>query len=245
MQEIKAGRFKGIDVSHWQPLIDWGKVKKEGIAFAYLKATEGCCFTDLMFKKYYHDARLLEIKTGFYHFARFTNCKEAEQEAHYFIQAVKNYPVDLPYVLDLEVCPLKMERRALSSAARYFLETVKTELRNPVMIQTNTAFAREHLDSSLSVYPLWIAHYGVVKPEENGIWENWALFQYTNKGKIKGIVGPVDMNVMDQDVFSLKRSQKQGMPFNMKGNACLTVKNLHHELPGSLSRLKSRFSPFN
>ncbi|WKB36711.1 GH25 family lysozyme [Terrilactibacillus sp. S3-3] len=155
MQERKTGQRKGIDISHWQPLIDWPKVKKAGIAFAYLKATEGCFYTDLMFKKYYQEAHLAEIKTGFYHFARFTNRKKAKQEAQYFIQAVKNYPVDLPYVLVIEVCPLKMERHMLSNAARCFLETVQDELRNPVMIHTNTAFAREHLDSSLAVYPLW------------------------------------------------------------------------------------------
>lgn len=32
---------QGIDVSNWQKTIDWGKVKSQGVAFAYIKATEG------------------------------------------------------------------------------------------------------------------------------------------------------------------------------------------------------------
>jgi len=30
----------GIDVSHWQKTIDWKKVKKSGVRFAFFKATE-------------------------------------------------------------------------------------------------------------------------------------------------------------------------------------------------------------
>ena len=32
---------KGIDVSGWQGTVDWGAVVKNGVSFAYIKATEG------------------------------------------------------------------------------------------------------------------------------------------------------------------------------------------------------------
>ena len=32
---------QGMDVSNWQNTIDWAKVKSQGAAFAYIKATEG------------------------------------------------------------------------------------------------------------------------------------------------------------------------------------------------------------
>src|SRR4029079_13630990 len=32
---------QGIDVSYWQGDIDWDKVRRAGVAFAYIKATEG------------------------------------------------------------------------------------------------------------------------------------------------------------------------------------------------------------
>ena len=33
--------LRGIDVSHHQGVVDWGKVAKSDVAFAILKATEG------------------------------------------------------------------------------------------------------------------------------------------------------------------------------------------------------------
>src|SRR6266566_3839583 len=40
---------QGIDVSNWQKTIDWAKVKSQGVAFAYIKATEGTG------KAYFHE----------------------------------------------------------------------------------------------------------------------------------------------------------------------------------------------
>ncbi|KIJ13973.1 glycoside hydrolase family 25 protein [Paxillus involutus ATCC 200175] len=34
---------QGIDVSSYQPNVNWATVKKNDIAFAYIKATEGTC----------------------------------------------------------------------------------------------------------------------------------------------------------------------------------------------------------
>jgi hypothetical protein len=42
---------QGIDVSNHQGTIDWKKVKSQGVAFAYIKATEGTSTT------YFHETR--------------------------------------------------------------------------------------------------------------------------------------------------------------------------------------------
>jgi hypothetical protein len=44
---------QGIDVSNWQKTIDWGKVKSQGVAFVYIKATEGTGTA------YFHETRSL------------------------------------------------------------------------------------------------------------------------------------------------------------------------------------------
>ncbi|KAF8842367.1 glycoside hydrolase [Paxillus ammoniavirescens] len=43
---VKRADPQGIDVSSYQPSVDWTTVKNNGIAFAYIKATEGTCRTD-------------------------------------------------------------------------------------------------------------------------------------------------------------------------------------------------------
>ena len=37
----KRAQPKGIDVSSYQPDVDWDAVRKSGVTFAYIKATEG------------------------------------------------------------------------------------------------------------------------------------------------------------------------------------------------------------
>ena len=45
-REPTSRRVRGIDVSHHQGAIDWQAVARDGVQFAYLKATEGTTFTD-------------------------------------------------------------------------------------------------------------------------------------------------------------------------------------------------------
>ena len=40
---VKRADPQGIDVSSYQPNINWGDVVANGIQFVYIKATEGTC----------------------------------------------------------------------------------------------------------------------------------------------------------------------------------------------------------
>ena len=50
-------------------------------------------------------------------------------------------------------------------------------------------------------YPLWVAEYGVSKPRDNGKWNSYVGWQYTNMGNIKGINGNVDRDKFTKDIF--------------------------------------------
>ena len=50
-------RCKGIDISKWQGDINWGTVKSSGVAFAFIKATEGKDIVDQRFLEYSQEAR--------------------------------------------------------------------------------------------------------------------------------------------------------------------------------------------
>ncbi|MFV0245538.1 MAG: GH25 family lysozyme [Qingshengfaniella sp.] len=49
----------GIDVSRWQGNIDWHRVRRAGISFAFIKATEGGDVADPLFTQNWKAARLL------------------------------------------------------------------------------------------------------------------------------------------------------------------------------------------
>ena len=60
--------IKGIDVSHHQNNVEWEKVKKSGISFAFIKATEGAWFKDSKFNTNINQAKKNGIYVGAYHY---------------------------------------------------------------------------------------------------------------------------------------------------------------------------------
>ncbi|TCP26601.1 lysozyme [Scopulibacillus darangshiensis] len=200
MQARTKHHIKGIDVSHWQGEISWEQVRKDGVAYVFIKATEGKTFVDPMLAKHSNGAEEAGLLLGYYHFARFSNKREAVAEARHFTKAINGLKAHLPLVLDLETGN-GVAKEDLSKAALTFLDTVKSEAKHDVMLYTFTNFARRHLTSLLKYVPLWIAHYGVTQPKNNGIWNKWSVFQYTSEGQINGIKGHVDINLMEPSLM--------------------------------------------
>ena len=60
----------------------------------------------------------------------------------------------------------------------------------------------DNLDNRLASYPCWIAHYGVSSPMATNIWStNYVGHQYTEKGKVSGINGNVDLNNFTEGIL--------------------------------------------
>src|SRR5882672_9538638 len=64
-----AQRPMGIDVSHYQSVINWTNVAGAGITFAWCKATEGLTYVDPTFVSNVTHAKAVNIPIGLYHFA--------------------------------------------------------------------------------------------------------------------------------------------------------------------------------
>ncbi|MBR4257050.1 MAG: lysozyme, partial [Clostridia bacterium] len=62
---------RGVDVSHYQGDVDWETLSKQGISFAFIKATEGSSYVDLTFEKNYVEANKTVLRVGAYHFFSF------------------------------------------------------------------------------------------------------------------------------------------------------------------------------
>ena len=90
----------GIDVSHYQGDIDWGKIEKQGIDFAFIKATEGSSYVDQCFERNWNEAGQTSIMLGVYHFFSFDS--EGKPQAEHFINTVGNLQGKLAPVIDVE-----------------------------------------------------------------------------------------------------------------------------------------------
>ena len=100
---LGAGERYGIDVSAHQGTIDWGRVSRDRISFAYIKASEGRDFTDRFFARNWSEAGQAGLDRGAYHF--FTLCSPGRDQARHFLSVAPPHsgPGVLAPAVDLEL----------------------------------------------------------------------------------------------------------------------------------------------
>lgn len=182
----------GIDVSHHQGAIDWHAVAGDGVRFAWIKATEGGDWTDRRFAENWAAAGAAGVPRGAYHF--FTFCRPAaEQAAHFLAVAPAG---ELPDAVDVEYggnCAARPDTPTLSAELRLFLDTVEAARgRRPFVYVTGEVF-RDH-PGALHGEQLWVR--SLFHPVRWGVWAPARVWQYSAMGRVAGIEGPVDRNVV-------------------------------------------------
>lgn len=187
---------RGIDVSHHNGVIDWPRVAQSGVAFVYVKASEGGDVSDARFSSNTSGARAAGLKVGAYHF--FTFCRPGEDQARHFLSRVKPVAQDLPPAVDVEFvgnCRDRPSREVVRENLERWLALVEQSLgRRPVIYSTPDA-----ADEFLGGLPhaLWMREL----PAEPS--RTWAFWQFDPGGTVPGIEGAVDLDVFSGDRAAL------------------------------------------
>lgn len=192
----------GVDVSHHnndKGPINWKAVKNDGVDFALIKATENMSYVDPYFKSNVKNAKANGLKVGAYHFARFRNVSTMKAELDHFLSTIKGVGLTYPAILDIETNDYKLSTKTITDLAIQFLEGIE-KAGYFAMIYTGKAFLEEVLDESrLKPYAKWIARYNSTLGRTSDMW------QFTDRGTVKGIKGGVDMNWnYRSDLFGVK-----------------------------------------
>jgi len=194
---------KGIDVSHYQGVIDWSAVSKSGIEFAFIKSTDGVAKTDPMFCRNWQAARDNGIRRGAYHFFRAE--QDPERQAQLFLAMLKGEWGELPPVLDFELSGGVSNEEGLSRAKTWMIEVKEATGLKPILY-TGPAFWRSTMKDACNFgnFPLWIAHYTAApEPSLPRAWNRWAFWQHSEKGTVPGINGPVDLDLFNGNLMEL------------------------------------------
>lgn len=191
----------GIDVSGFQGSIDWEQVKNAGVDFVFIRVggrgtTEGGLYSDDQAQSYYEGAKQAGLAVGAYFFSQAITPKEAQEEAWFVLELVKDWKLDLPVVYDWEWVSddsrtAEMTGQLLTHCTQVFCQTVENAGLTP-MIYFNYNQGLELLDlEQLSDYPFWLALYepSVNFPYRVDFW------QYSCTGSVPGIQGDVDLNL--------------------------------------------------
>lgn len=195
----------GIDVSHYQGVIDWNTLAscreaKFPLRFVFIKATEGSDHDDGMFPRNFALAHRHGFICGAYHF--FVPQTDARRQADFFISRVQLAPGDLPPVLDVETRGGKSPAE-LKSGVKAWLDRIENHYGVKPILYTSYKFKEQYLsDSVFDAYPYWIAHYYVDSVRYEGRWLFW---QHTDIGTVPGIGEKVDLNVFNGSMEELEK----------------------------------------
>lgn len=184
----------GIDVSYHQGRIQWPKVEKAGIRFAFIRVSDGLTVRDTQFAQNWEGARRANIRRGVYQY--FRPDENAVAQADLVIAAVERDAGELPPVIDVETTggrsPAQIERQVRAWIAR-----IRARLRVEPIVYTSPAFWTDQVGGAdLASHPLWLAHYTNECPRVPPPWTRWTFWQHSESGRVPGISEPVDLDVL-------------------------------------------------
>ena len=199
--------LQGVDVSVYQGEIDWQAVADAGVDFAIIRVgyrgySQGAIQPDTNFQKNMEGALKAGLDVGVYFFSQATTVREAEEEADYVLEAIRNYPVTYPVVFDWEFIDGQtartdeMEGEHMTECAKTFCELVQAAGYTPmVYFNQEQGYLYYQLDQ-LDQFPFWLAEYD----EKPDFFYDFDIWQYTHTGTVPGIEGNVDLNLAFRDL---------------------------------------------
>ncbi len=196
----------GVDVSLWQPNVDWAALRNAGVSFAFAKATEADNVTDPQFAKNWPGMKAAGVVRGAYHF--FRPAKDPLKQAAFFTNTAKLEAGDLPLALDLESSGNLAPGPLVQSILACLNEIERLSGRRPIIYTGpnfwNTSVAAPNPPDWAAGYALWIANYtSGPKPTVPKGWTDWKLWQYTESGKFPGLTGNFDLDRFNGTVADL------------------------------------------
>lgn len=189
----------GIDVSKYQPTINWNSVKASGVNYVIIRcgyrgASTGALIQDPCFYSHIKGAKAAGLKVGIYFFSTALNETEAVEEASMCAALCEGYGINYPVFIDVEPSSRAgyngLSRDARTANIRAFCSTIQSAGYTPGLYANKTWLSEMINTSSLSC-KIWLAQYNAAGPTYSGHYDLW---QYTSKGHVDGISGNVDMN---------------------------------------------------
>jgi GH25 family lysozyme M1 (1,4-beta-N-acetylmuramidase) len=212
----------GLDVSAYQPSVNWQAVYNQGARFAYIKSTEGTGYTSSTFASQYANSFSVGMSHGAYHFAT-PNTSSGATQARFFVANGGSWKADgrtLPPLLDIEygyngTC-WGLTQPAMVSWIRDFTSTVKSLTGiQPAIYTTTDWWSRCTGDSNaFSANPLFVARYTAnATPGTLGAsWRTHAFWQWSSTGPFPG----------DSDVFNGTAATLQALTLGGLGTPLTT-----------------------
>ena len=208
--------LKGIDVSHYQGSINWERVKPQ-IDFAILRMGLGDDIPsqdDKQFERNYAECVRLGIPFAVYFFSYAVNKAKVAKEIAHIKRLLNGKKINAPVYIDVENTR-GLDWRTISNADMLSIMQEFNKQLNAFgykmgIYSSRSAFWNEKMtDKWYDSISKWVAEYGAKVNNFNRTYDIW---QHTSKGRIDGISGNVDMNVMYNSIFTAEQPKPAPKP---------------------------------
>ena len=190
-------RSFGIDVSAWQDEIDFRAVKEAGCEFAIIRigyTGDGEIKIDKTFTRNFQGAKAAGLKTGVYLYTTDTTEEQVRQAADWIIETLGGENLDFPVAFDWEDFDDFQDYGISLHEVNKLYDAFADELSQAgygCMLYGSKNYL-EKVWEKTDIRPVWLAHY-TEKTDYEG---PHMLWQASCTGKISGIDGDVDMDIL-------------------------------------------------
>ena len=186
---------QGIDLSRWNIVTSFDDVKASGIDFVILRSggNNGGFYKDPKFELYYKAAKKAGLKVGAYYDtgADFIASAVGFNCANHMVQHLTDKQFEMPIFADIETVATVHKAGATDAAIAFCNKLEECGYFAGIYASDISGFKdRLILDKLQGRYCLWVARYGKA-PEYV---KEYAIWQKSSKGDIKGIKGNVDLD---------------------------------------------------
>ena len=192
--------MKAIDVSHHNGIVEFEKVKAAGIVGVFIRTGYGKFAQPQIDKKFsdnYSKAKAAGLNVGAYHYSYAHTPAEAEKEAEAMIKIIGNRKFELPLFYDIEEkSQAQLSKKTCSDMVRAFCNKLESAGYWAGVYSYDAFFGTNLEEGIVQRYSTWVARVENIKPK---ICKRYDIWQYSWKGKVDGVSGDVDMNVIYKD----------------------------------------------
>lgn len=190
--------YKYIDISTHQKNVDYAKVKADGVVGVLLRVGHTgygnqSMYKDELFEKHYKGFREVGIPVGVYWFSRANTVELAKKEALLTLEYILGKEIKLPVYFDTEdtYYQSKISKNELTVIADIFCKVI-ADAGYTAGIYASKSWLDLRLDMKQveDKYEVWVAQYNPTCTYKR----KYQMWQYTSQGRVKGIVGNVDIN---------------------------------------------------
>jgi len=186
---------RGVDVARYQTTITWPSLARDDVAFAYIKATEGGDWTDPLFARNWAKAKAADVPRGAYHF--YTLCRPVEDQIAHIIATVPKEPSILPIAIDLEFggnCKGRPPVPQFRADLTKMLDALEVHYGQRPILYLTRDFDDAYMAGAFNDEQYWLR--SIIR-QPSSDWRPWLFWQYHNKGRRDGVIGPIDLNAFD------------------------------------------------